>query len=213
MKIVILGAPGSGKGTHAKFLAEHYHIPHISTGDIFREAMDKKNTLGILAKSYIDHGNLVPDDVTIALVNDRINQEDCKNGFLLDGFPRTVEQGIALNKITKLDLVLYFNIEFDVALKRLLNRRVCKNCGAIYNLLEYKSDRCEKCGSELTIRDDDKEEVITKRFGVYQKQTFPLVEFYKNLNLLKELDVDNTVEQNRQIIRRVVGDLNGQCKN
>jgi adenylate kinase len=203
MKIVLLGAPGSGKGTHSGLIEKHYGIPHISTGEIFREAMKNNTELGKLARSYIDFGNLVPDDVTIDLVKERIKQPDCKNGFLLDGFPRTVEQGKKLNEFAKPDIVLYFNINLDVALYRLLNRRVCIKCGSIYNLLLYGKTNCEKCGGELSLRDDDNEEVIKKRFEVFKKQTLPLVNFYKKLDLLKEVDVNLGVEEVRKGIIKV----------
>lgn len=208
MKIVILGAPGSGKGTHSEYLKRVLNIPHISTGEIFREAISKETPLGLLAKSFIDFGNLVPDDVTIQLVKERLLEEDCKNGFILDGFPRTLEQGKQLENITKLDVVLYFNLKLEVALSRLLQRRSCKNCGKIYNLNDYNLSHCEACGGELYVRDDDNKETITKRFDVYNKQTYPLIKFYKEKNILKELNVDNSVEDNRKNILKVVGEVN-----
>jgi adenylate kinase len=208
MKLVLLGAPGSGKGTHSEYLEKVLNIPHISTGEIFREAIGKRTPLGLLAKSFIDYGNLVPDDVTIELVKERLAMEDCKEGFILDGFPRTLEQGKQLANFTDIDLVLYLNIELEVALTRLLNRRACKACGTIYNLTDYKKSDCERCGGELYVRDDDNKETITKRFDVYNRQTYPLIEYYKNKNILRELNVDNTVEENRKNILKVVGEFN-----
>lgn len=204
MKIVLLGAPGSGKGTHAEYLEKKFKIPHISTGEIFREAMSKKTELGILAASFIDYGNLVPDDVTIALVEERLKQPDCKNGYLLDGFPRTVFQGKALNKFAKPDVVLYYDINLDVALNRLLNRRVCNKCGKTYNLLLHNNTKCEVCGGTLVARDDDKADIIQKRFSVYKKQTQPLVAFYDGLHLLKRVDVNKGLKEVRESIEAVL---------
>lgn len=204
MKIVLLGAPGSGKGTHAEYLEKKFKIPHISTGEIFREAMSKQTKLGKLAASFIDYGNLVPDDVTIALVEERLKQPDCKNGYLLDGFPRTVFQGEQLNKFAKPDVVLYYDIDLDVALNRLLNRRVCNKCGKTYNLLLHSNTECEVCGGKLVARDDDKADIIKKRFVVYKEVTYPLVAFYKNLHLLKQVDVNKGLSEVRKSIDAVL---------
>lgn len=213
MKLVLLGAPGSGKGSFSEYIKQQFNIPHISTGEIFREAMQAKTTLGILAKSFIDKGNLVPDDVTIALVSERLNKPDCVNGFLLDGFPRTLEQGKALTKITNLDSVIYLDVDYDLTKQRLINRRTCKSCGAIYSMLRYDKTTCERCGGELMKRDDDVEEVIDKRFAVYKTQTYPLVQYYKKLNLLRTVNGDGSIEKVLGDIFIILGGINAQTKN
>lgn len=206
MKIVLLGAPGSGKGTASEVLKHHFSIPHISTGDIFRAAMAKETELGLLAKSFIDFGNLVPDDVTIKLVEERILEDDCKNGFILDGFPRTVAQAEKLTEIIDLDMVIYFDVDMDIALKRLLSRRVCSQCGAIYNALYYDKSTCNECGGQLFIRKDDNEETIRQRFEVFNKVTYPVYLYYKELGILREYDANDVAEVSRKTILKVVED-------
>lgn len=208
MNIVLLGAPGSGKGTHSSFLKEHLNIPHISTGEIFREAMAKGSELGLLAKTFIDKGNLVPDNVTIGLVKERLSKPDCKNGFILDGYPRTLLQAKELNNFIKLDVVFYFDISLDVALKRILSRRMCQQCGAIYNLLINDITVCEKCGGDLHVRRDDNQETVSKRFEVYNELTYPLIGYYNELRILERVDADRSIKNITQTLKELLGEMN-----
>ena len=188
MKIIFLGAPGSGKGTHATRVKTELGVPHISTGDIFRENIKGGTPLGVLAKSYIDKGALVPDDVVIKIVEDRLSREDCKNGFILDGFPRTIYQAEALKKIADIDVVINLVVDDEAIVKRVAGRRMCR-CGETYNVafLNGKTT-CAKCGGELYQREDDKEETVKSRLEVYHKETAPLIDYYRKEGLLKDVD-------------------------
>lgn len=194
--IILVGPPGAGKGTLAKQLMTTYNLAHISTGDMFREAIAAKTELGILAKSFIDDGDLVPDDVTIGLVKERISKEDCKNGFLLDGFPRTVPQAIALKKMSTeinrpIDVVLNVNCDEGVLFKRILGRRVCRKCGAPYNINSMKpkvEGKCDLCGGDLYQRADDNEEALKVRLAHYTIDTTPILDFYRAEGLLETYD-------------------------
>lgn len=196
MRIVLLGPPGAGKGTQAAKLTIKYNIPHISTGDIFRKNLKEKTDLGIKAKEYMDKGLLVPDDIVVDIVKDRLVEKDCKEGFLLDGFPRTVEQAEALEKeLDDLGIILSGVINIDVKdqvlIDRLTSRRVCRNCGATYNAKFNKPKQdniCDICQGELYIRDDDKEETVKNRLRVYKEQTQPLIDYYSRKGLLKTID-------------------------
>ena len=200
MKIVMLGAPGAGKGTQAKMIAEKYGIPHVSTGDIFRANIKNGTELGKEAKTYMDKGELVPDELTVRILLDRVAQEDCKNGYVLDGFPRTIPQAEVLDKeLTKLGEKIDYAINVEVPdeniIKRMSGRRACLSCGATYHIEHVppkKEGICDKCGSELVLRDDDKEETVKNRLNVYHQQTQPLIDFYNNKKVLKE--VDGTVD-------------------
>jgi len=181
MKLIIIGAPGSGKGTQTSRLKSKFNIPMISTGDIFRKAIKDETELGKKIKKYLDAGKLVPDEVVIEVMKDRISKPDCENGFLLDGFPRTLEQAKALDKIVKLDACINLDVPKEIIVDRLSARRTCKNCGEIYNLIVLKPKNesvCDKCGGPLFQRDDDKETVIAERFQIFEKQTEPLLEYY-----------------------------------
>ncbi len=180
MKIILLGAPGSGKGTLAKKISNDFHIPQISTGDLFRAIVKEDSPLGQKVKSLIDKGQLVPDDVTIEIVKKRTAEEDCRNGYILDGFPRTIDQAKALEKLTHIDSIILVDLSFDTIIKRLSSRRTCPACGEIYSLLNYTSSECEKCGAKLIQRDDDKPDVIQNRLEVYEKNTAPLINFYSD---------------------------------
>jgi len=211
MIFILLGPPGAGKGTYSQKLIEKYKIPQISTGDILREAVKNKTELGMQAKDYMDRGLLVPDEIIVGIVDDRIKAPDCKTGFLLDGFPRTVEQADALEFIFKrakltLDAVINIAVKKDVLSKRLTGRRLCKSCGAnfnIYTLPPAVEGKCDKCGGELYQRDDDKPETIEKRLSVYEKQTLPLTAYYTNKGILKDIEAsEGTIDE---IVQKIIG--------
>jgi adenylate kinase len=192
LNIILMGPPGAGKGTQAKILIAKYNIPHISTGDMFREAIKEGSPLGKLAASYINEGHLVPDDVTIGLVKERLSKDDCANGYLLDGFPRTIPQAEALEKLTKeigreIEYVINIDTPKEELVKRICGRRVCKKCGAPYHIINVKpkvDGVCDICGGELIQRPDDNEEALNTRLEAYTKQTKPLLEFYEKKGLL-----------------------------
>jgi len=203
MNIVLLGSPGVGKGTYAKRISKIYGIPQISTGDMFRKAIKNKTRIGLLAKTYIDKGNLVPDDVTIKLVEERLKQDDCKNGFMLDGFPRTITQADALSDIINIDKVLDFTASEKIIIDRLSGRRICKSCGAIYhirNIIPKVEGVCDKCGGKIYQRDDDKPESVKKRLDVYKKQTEPLIKYYTKKGILRSINADWPIEQVDNVI-------------
>lgn len=196
MKIIMLGAPGAGKGTQAKKIAAKYDIPHISTGDIFRANIKNGTELGQKAKTYMDQGLLVPDELVVDLVVDRVNQEDCTKGYVLDGFPRTIPQAEALDKALaglgqKMDYAINVEVPDENIIRRMSGRRACVDCGATYHL-EYAPTKaegiCDICGGTLILRDDDKPETVEKRLGVYHEQTQPLIEYYTNAGILREVD-------------------------
>lgn len=194
MNIILLGAPGAGKGSQAVKLKEYYGIPHISTGDAFRSNIARGTEIGIYAKSFMDKGQLVPDDVVVKIVAERLGADDCKNGFLLDGFPRSIPQAEALEKLTKIDYVINFVIDFERVVERLGGRRTCV-CGETYHVSTHPSDACDKCGQKLFVRDDDKEDIIRNRLAVYEKNTAPLVDFYRERGLLVDVDADRTIDE------------------
>ena len=178
MKIILLGAPFSGKGTLARNIVKDFDIVQISTGDLFRENIKNGTEVGKLAKSYMDKGELVPDEVTIKMLAERIEKDDCKKGFILDGFPRSVNQAIARKDITDIDAVIELDVPLDEIRRRCVGRRICSKCGEIYNTSSYDKTICAKCGSPLFQRDDDNLETINLRLEVYEKQTAPLINFY-----------------------------------
>lgn len=196
MKIIMLGAPGAGKGTQAKKIAEKYQIPHISTGDIFRANIKGGTELGMKAKTFMDQGMLVPDEITIGMLMDRIGQEDCINGYVLDGFPRTIPQAESLTKALaergeKVDYAINVDVPDENIINRMSGRRACLGCGATYHITfnpPVKEGICDTCGQELVLRDDDKPETVKKRLGVYHQQTQPLIDYYKNAEVLAEVD-------------------------
>ncbi|ONN27252.1 adenylate kinase [Thermosipho affectus] len=214
MNIVFLGPPGAGKGTYAKKLANILNIPHISTGDIFREEIASKSDLGKKVEEILKRGELVPDDLTNTIVKERLSKYDCKKGFILDGFPRTVAQAKALDEILKklgreLGYAIYFEASEEVVVERISNRRICKNCGKIYNLITLPpkvNGKCDVCGGELYQREDDREEVVRKRYKVYMENTFPVIEYYRKDNKLftvdGSMDVDSVIKEVLNIIRR-----------
>lgn len=185
MNIILLGAPGAGKGTQATKIAERYGLPHISTGDIFRANIKNQTEIGLLAKSYIDKGELVPDEVTCAIVQDRLTWEDCKNGCLLDGFPRNTFQAEQLDKFAKIDAVVNINIDFSLLMDRLCGRRVCKECGESYHVSTLNgATTCSRCGGELYQRRDDNPETVKSRLEVYSAQTAPLIDYYTKKGII-----------------------------
>ena len=185
MNIILLGAPGAGKGTQASKISQAYNLPHISTGDIFRENIKNQTPVGVLAKSYIDKGQLVPDDVTCEIVEERLACDDCKNGYMLDGFPRTIPQAEALSKLEKIDVVINIDVDFSLLLDRLCGRRVCKDCGESYHVSRLNgATTCARCGGELYQRKDDNPETVQSRLDVYNAQTAPLIEYYTKKGLL-----------------------------
>ena len=185
MNIILLGAPGAGKGTHATKISDAYGLPHISTGDIFRENIKNETPIGLLAKSYIDKGQLVPDEVTCKIVEERLKKADCNNGYMLDGFPRTIAQAEALAKITNIDLVINIDVDFSLVMDRLCGRRVCKDCGESYHISSLNgATKCSRCGGELYQRKDDNPETVQSRLEVYSAQTEPLIAYYKERGVL-----------------------------
>ena len=196
MKIVMLGAPGAGKGTQAKMIAEKYSIPRISTGDIFRANIKNGTELGKKAKSFIDKGQLVPDELTLDLIMDRFKEDDCKNGYVLDGFPRTIPQAEALDEALKangekVDFAIDIDVPDENIVRRMGGRRACVNCGATYHIVYSPTKvegKCDKCGEELIVRDDDKPETVLSRLEVYHNQTQPLIDYYNEQGILKSVD-------------------------
>ena len=213
MKIIMLGAPGAGKGTQAKQIADKYSIPHISTGDIFRANLKAGTELGKKAKEYMDQGLLVPDELVVELVADRIIKDDCKNGFVLDGFPRTIPQAKALDEaLAKMGEKMDYAIDVDVPDENIINRmggrRACVSCGATYHIVNIPTKAegiCDKCGSEVVLRDDDKPETVQKRLGVYHEQTQPLIEYYSGQGILKSVDGTRPMEDVFAEIVRILG--------
>jgi len=203
MNLVLMGLPGVGKGTQAEKIVEKYGIPHISTGDMFRAAIKEGTPLGLKAKEYMDSGNLVPDEVTIGIVRERLGKDDCEKGFLLDGFPRTVAQADALETILsdlgkKLNYVINISVEEDQLMQRLTGRRVCRNCGATYHAVFNPPNEegvCDKCGGELYQRDDDKEETVRTRLEVNKQQQQPLLTFYEGKGYLKTIDGNRDINE------------------
>ena len=213
MKIVFMGPPGAGKGTQAEKIIENYQIPHISTGDMFRKAIKDQTELGMEAKRYMDQGALVPDHVTIGIVKDRLSESDCKSGFLLDGFPRTVDQAKALDEIltsldSKIDYVINIDVDLDILKERLTGRRICRSCGATYHMIfnpPAVAGTCDKCGGELYQRRDDNEETVGNRLDVYVSQTKPLLDYYSLAGNLVNINGQQSIDLVFAEIQDVLG--------
>lgn len=216
MNLVLMGLPGAGKGTQAEKIVENYGIPHISTGDMFRAAMKDGTELGLKAKSFMDQGALVPDEVTIGIVRERLSKDDCQNGFLLDGFPRTVPQAEALESILtelgkKIDYVLNIDVDQDILMDRLTGRRICKDCGATYHLVfnpPAQEGVCNRCGGELYQRADDNEETVKNRLQVNIEQAQPLLGFYETKGYLRNIDGQQDINKVFVDIESLLGGLN-----
>ena len=213
MKIIMLGAPGAGKGTQAKKIAAKYGIPHISTGDIFRANIKNGTELGKKAKTYMDQGLLVPDELVVDLVVDRVNQDDCENGYVLDGFPRTIPQAEALTEALekmgqKVDFAIDVNVPDENIVKRMGGRRACVTCGATYHMVyapTKKEGICDTCGGELILRDDDKPETVQKRLNVYHDQTQPLIDYYTSQGILRTVDGTGDIDDVFRAITEFLG--------
>ena len=205
MNIIFLGPPGAGKGTHAQKLMNELEIPQISTGDMLRQAIKAETELGILAKGFIDRGELVPDEVVIGIVKERLAQQDCQKGYILDGFPRTVPQAEALSQFAKIDCALNLSLADEVIIGRLSGRRVCLKCGATYHTstLNGRTD-CAACGDELVQRKDDTPETIQNRLNVYNAQTAPLIDYYEKEGLLKTVECLGTVDENQAAVEKAL---------
>ena len=205
MNLIFLGPPGAGKGTHAQLLMRDLGIPQISTGDMLRQAMKDGTPLGLSAKAYVEKGELVPDEVVIGIVKERLQAPDCQKGYILDGFPRTVKQAEALAQFAKIDVVLNLALSDEIIINRLSGRRVCLKCGATYHIsaLNGRED-CEKCGDKLVQRKDDSAETIQNRLNVYAAQTAPLIDYYQEKGLLRTVKCESTVEENCRAVRRAL---------
>lgn len=216
MNLILMGLPGAGKGTQAEKIVEKYGIPHISTGDMFRQAIQEKTPLGLEAKSFMDKGELVPDEITVGIVRERLSKPDCQKGFLLDGFPRTVAQAESLEDILQelnkqIDYCLHIEVDPDILKDRLTGRRICKSCGSTYHLQfnpPQQSGVCDKCGGELYQRADDSPETVQNRLDVNMKQMEPLLKFYANKGYLKTINGDQDIDKVFQDIDRLLGELN-----
>jgi adenylate kinase len=212
MDMILLGLPGVGKGTQAKKLEASLNIPHIATGDIFRKAIKNETPLGKKAKSFIDAGELVPDEVTIGIVEERLNESDCEDGFILDGFPRTIAQAEALDNILaeqnrELDLAIYLQAEIDILVKRLAGRRVCVDCGATYHVKNDPPEVegvCDKCGGEVIQRSDDQEETVKKRIEVNKAKTAKLADYYQNKGILHEVQSTGGIDKVQQRLMKLI---------
>lgn len=218
MRLIFLGPPGAGKGTQARMLAAEHGIPQIATGDMLREALAQKTPLGLEAKAYMDRGALVPDEVVIGLVAERLGRPDALSGFLLDGFPRTVAQAEALDRLLKereigIDRVIFFEASEGELLRRLTGRRVCRGCGALYHMVSSPpgtAGRCDRCGGELYQRDDDNEATVRGRLSVYRTQTVPLLDYYRGRNLLVSVAGEGPMDDIARSIRQAVAAARGR---
>ncbi|MBD3229170.1 MAG: adenylate kinase [Candidatus Lokiarchaeota archaeon] len=208
-RLIFLGLPGAGKGTQSEILESKFNIPQISTGDILREHVRKGTELGNKAKSYMDEGKLVPNNLIIKMMEKRLKQDDCSEGFILDGFPRTIEQAEVLESITDIDKVIYIDVPVDELIDRLTGRRVCENCNAVYHI-KYNPPKkpgvCDECGGKLIQRKDDKKKIVKKRIKAYNSQTKPLVEYYRKKGILKTIDGDRD-EEGIDSINAVANDI------
>ncbi len=212
MNLIMFGPPGGGKGTYSSRISDEYEIPHIATGDIFRREVDEGSDLGKKVKEYLDRGDLVPDDVVIKVVEKRLSEPDCQDGFVLDGYPRTLDQAEALNDIVSIDLVINLDVSEDVIINRLSNRRICSDCGEIYNLESIPPEEegvCDECGGELYQREDDKPEVIKNRLEEYEERTRPLIGYYRTEGLVEDIVAheERPIDEMMEIIYEKIEEL------
>jgi len=207
MRLILLGPPGAGKGTQAVRLAAHLQVPHVSTGDLFRANIKEGTSLGVRAKEFIDAGQLVPDEVTLGMLFDRIGQPDCARGFILDGFPRTMAQAVALDEHVVADAVIDLTIDTGVLMERLCGRRVCAKCAQPYHVSMGLGDNCPACGGALIQRADDNEETVSSRLTAYHEQTFPLTAYYQGRGLLVKVDADAPIDEVTQAMFAAVDNL------
>ncbi len=206
MKLILLGAPGSGKGTQAAYITDKYDLPHISTGDLFRENIKNKTPLGIKVKEIMDTGNLCPDDLTVELVKDRLNNPDCKNGYLLDGFPRDIPQAVALDEFAAPDVVIEIEVDLNKIGHRITGRRSCPKCGGSFHVdFIGNVDKCPTCGDILIIRKDDNPKTVKERLEVYQNQTAPLIEYYGKQGKLVKVNGDQPIDKVFEEVVKVLG--------
>lgn len=208
MRLILLGAPGAGKGTQADFITEKLGIPVVSTGNLLRSAIAHGTELGKKAASYMDNGSLVPDELVLDLVRERISQPDCQKGMIFDGFPRTLAQAEALDKVMEVDMVLFLKVEDEVIVQRMSGRRTCPECQTTYHVVSHPprvEGICDKCGAALGIRKDDRPEVVRQRLAVYHKQTEPIVKYYQQKGLLRVIDSEETVEGTSALVAQALG--------
>ncbi|MFX1453097.1 MAG: adenylate kinase [Promethearchaeota archaeon] len=215
MKLILLGPPGAGKGTQARKIVERYNVVHLSTGDMLRQAVRDGTELGKTAKSYMESGQLVPDDLVIGIIKERLEKPDCKNGYILDGFPRTLQQAEALDKIEKISTVLFIDVPFEELVHRLAGRWSCPKCGAVYNLKytppDNKNDKeqwlCDSCMNVLIQREDDTEEIVRNRIKTYENQSEPLIKYYEKKNLLERINGMGSIDRISDDIKKVLDNL------
>lgn len=208
MRLILLGAPGAGKGTQADFITEKLGIPVVSTGNLLRSAIAHGTELGKKAASYMDNGSLVPDELVLDLVRERISQPDCRKGMVFDGFPRTLAQAEALDKVMEVDMVLFLKVEDEVIVQRMSGRRTCPECQTTYHVVSHPprvEGICDKCGAALGIRKDDRPDVVRQRLAVYHKQTEPIVKYYQQKGLLRVIDSEETVEGTSALVAQALG--------
>jgi adenylate kinase len=207
MNLVLIGPPGSGKGTQAEMICSHYGIPRISAGDLLRLEVAEKSALGKEAKPFMEKGLLVPNELVSAVIRKRLDDDECKNGFLIDGFPRNVDQAVELESAKKIDLVLYLHLEMEEALVRLEGRRTCGNCGAVFHTKfnpPREDELCDKCGKQLVQRSDDKRDTIINRFKTFEKETLPLYKYYDEGGILQRIDASGSIEETHEKVRGIL---------
>jgi len=216
MKKIFLGAPGSGKGSYASRIAPKRNIPHISTGELFRKNIEEETEIGIKAKEFMDNGDLVPDEIVIEMLKNRIENEDCQNGFILDGFPRTIPQAEKLAEITDIDIAVNMDVPDAIIIKRISSRVTCKDCGEIFNIITHKPKEdgiCDKCQGEVITRPDQKPEIIQNRLKVYEEQTAPLIDFYKNKGILQNVTCNDFYKSVDEMAEKVLDTILSFTKN